>query len=411
MPNVKGFNKRGRWLVLLGIASLVALLPSPASAATTVTLVASGFDSPRGIANVDGKWVVSEAGHPSGTCIAPPGAPPGVKLCVGSSSRISWVNTATGGPTPLATGFLSFSAAEETLGLSGLSVRDGKIYAQISVTSREVLQFVPGSAIGSQAGKLIKVNPGDGSWTTVASVGDFDFDYTVANFTPPDPSCFPTNCQGRQESDANPNDVLATSHGYYVADAGANTLTKVGTNGNIEVLAHFPWRQSSPGLFPSDEVPTCVTGGNDGLWVGTLSGHLYRFEEGKVTQVTPKDSSGKALLSHVTGCTSRGDNTLILVNMFGQGQRDDATFVNGSVVRYNTETGKGSVLADAFHNPLLFLPYMAKFGRDGNLYVTSGAICGIDGANPFQGAPFNPCTIGNIKGGRVVKLNLAHGDD
>jgi hypothetical protein len=406
-----GLEKRHHLLILLGIVLLLALLPSPVSAATTVTLVASGFDSPRGIANVDGKWVVSEAGHPSGTCIAPPGAPPGVQLCVGSSSRISWVNTATGGPTPLATGFISFSAGGETLGVSGLSVRGGHIYAQISTTSREVLQFLPGSAIASQAGKLIKVNPGDGSWTTVASVGDFGFDYTVANFTPPDPSCMPTNCQGRQESDANPNDVLATSAGYYVADAGANTLTKVSRNGRIEVLAHFPWRPSSPSVFPSDEVPTCVAGGKDGLWVGTLSGHLYRFEEGKVTQVTPKDSSGKALLSHVTGCTSRGESTLILVNMFGQGQRGDATFANGSVVQYNPETGEGRVLADAFHDPLLFLPYMAKFGSDGTLYVTAGAICGTDGANPFQGAPFNPCTIGNAKGGRVVKLSLPQGDD
>src|SRR3977135_3253144 len=131
MLNVKGLNKRRRGLVLLGIASLLALLPSPMSAATAVTLVASGFDSPRGIANVDGRWVVSEAGHPSGTCIAPPGAPPGVQLCVGSSSRISWVNTDTGRPTPLATGFMSFSAAEETLGVSGLSGRGGQIYAQI----------------------------------------------------------------------------------------------------------------------------------------------------------------------------------------------------------------------------------------------------------------------------------------
>ena len=406
-----GSKKRGYLLALPAIALLVALLPSPVSAATTVNLVASGFDSPRGIANVDGRWVVSEAGHPGGTCFAPPGAPPGLQLCLGSSSRISWVNASAGGPTPLATGFMSFSGGEETLGISGLSVRGGQIYAQIGVTSREVLQFFPGVAIGSQAGTLIKVNPRDGSWSPVASVGDSDFDYTVANFTPPDPSCMPTNCQGRQEWDANPNDVLATNHGYYVADAGANTLTMVSTDGSIKVLAHFPWRPSSPGLFPSDDVPTCVTGGEDGLWIGTLAGHVYRFEDGTVTQVTPKDSSGNALLSHVTGCTSRGDSTLILVNMFGQGQFGDATFVNGSVVQYNIETGRGSVLADAFHNPLLFLPYMAKFGPDGNLYVTSGAICAADGTNPFQGAPFNPCAIGSAIGGRVVKLSLARGDD
>lgn len=397
-------------LALLGIASLLALLPSPAAASTNVSLVASGFDSPRGIAYINGKWVVSESGHPSGTCITPPGAPQGFQICIGSSSRISWVNTATHGPTPLASGFVSVSLGpDETIGVSGLSVRGGKIYAQIGATTREL---PPG--LGPDAGHLIRVNPNDGRWTSVASVGDFNFDYTAANFTPPSPSCAATNCPGTQESDANPNDVLATSHGYYVVDAGANTLNKVSTNGSIKVLAHFPFRPG-PNVFPSDEVPTCVAGGEDGLWIGTLSGNLYRYEEGRVTQVTPKDSSGHALLTHVTGCTTKGEDTLYLVNMFGPGNppqpgAPNPMFGNGSIVKYNTESGRASVLASAFQNPLLFEPYMAKVGPDGNLYVTTGATCAADGANPFPGGP-NPCTVGNAKGGRVVKLSLSHGDD
>jgi hypothetical protein len=129
-----------------------------------------------------------------------------------------------------------------------------------------------------------------------------------------------------------------------------------------------------------------------------------------VTQVTPMDASGNQLLSHVTGCTSRGEGTLYLVNMFGPGTFGDQAFVNGSVVKYNTETGKGSVLADAFHNASLFLPYMPSFGPDGNLYVTAGAVCDLAGDNPFQGAPFNPCMLGNKKGGRVVKITINSGE-
>lgn len=123
-----------------------------------------------------------------------------------------------------------------------------------------------------------------------------------------------------------------------------------------------------------------------------------------MTQVTPMDSSGNPLLSHVTGCTSRGSN-LYLVNLFGPGTFGDPTFPDGSVVQYDTASGKGSMLADAFSNPALFLPYMDTFGPDGNLYVTSGAVCGKAGTNPFGGGP-NPCTLGHKKGGRVVKITL-----
>jgi hypothetical protein len=61
------------------------------------------------------------------------------------------------------------------------------------------------------------------------------------------------------------------------------------------------------------------------------------------------------------------------------------------------------------------LPYMAKIGPDGNLWVTSGAVCPANGSNPFAFAPFptppNPCTIGNKKGGRLVKISLENNEE
>lgn len=398
-------RKNRYWLALLAMLSLVALLPSPAAAANTVSLVASGFDSPRGIAFIGRNAVVAEAGHGSDNaadCIATAFG----NSCVGNTSQISWVNTTTGAHWTLAKGFFSLTLGREgALGVSGLSVRGGKLYAQIGATSREV---PPQFAIGAQAGHLISVNPKNGSWTSVAAVGDADFDYTTT-FTQPNPSVC-GQCPGTQEHDANPNDVLATSHGLFVADSGANTLTKVGKDGKTEVLYHFPWRDSHPRNFPSDEVPTCIASSGKALWIGTLAGHLFRFEDGGVTQVTPRDGAGNSLLSHVTGCTTGRGGNLYLVNMFGAGTFGDSTFPNGSVVTYNPDSGRGSLLADAFHNPALFLPYMAKIGPDGNLYVTSGAICGTDGANPFGGGP-NPCTIGETKGGRLVKISLPQGGD
>lgn len=398
---------RNRFLMAaLVMVSVVALLPSPAVAASTkVSLVAAGLDSPRGIAFVGNRALVAESGHASGTCFAPPGAPQGFQICIGNSSQISWVNTSSGAHTPLATGFFSFSAGPESIGVSGLSVSGGRIYAQIGITSREL---PPNIAIGQQAGDLISVNPSNGSWTTVAQVGDDDFDYTT-KFPLPDPAVCGA-CPGTNEHDANPTGVLATSEGLYVADSGANTLTRVQKNGTTKVVAYFGWRDPNPRNFPSDEVPTCVASADDALWIGTLAGHLFRFEDGKVTQVTPRDRAGNQLLSHVTGCTSRDDGTLYLVNMFGPGNFGDPMYLNGSVVKYNTENRRGSVLADAFHNRALLLPYAAKFGPDGNLYVTAGTVCPADGANPFGSGP-NPCVVGDRAGGRVVRIGLSQGGD
>jgi hypothetical protein len=393
-----------RYLVGLLAVAIGVLIPGQASAASSVSLVAWGLDSPRGVAFVGSKAFVAEGGHGSNSasdCFSTPFG----NTCVGNTSQISWVNTTTGAHAPLAKGFFSITlGAEGSIGVSGLSYRGGKLYAQIGATGREV---PPNFAIGHQAGNLIAVNPKTGKWTTVAAVGNNDFDYTVKNFTPPDPSC--GQCNGRQEHDANPTDVIATSEGLFVADSGSNTLTSVGEHGKTSILYHFPWRDPNPNNFPSDEVPTCVASSGDSFWIGTLSGHLFQYNEGKVTQVWPKDGSGHALLSHTTGCTADGD-TLYLVNMFGAGQFGDPTFPNGNVVTYNTETGKGSVIADAFHNPSLFFPYMVKVGPDGNLWVTAGAICGADGTTTFAGGHV-PCSVGNKKGGRLLMISLPHEED
>ena len=393
-------SHRLRYLVaVLTAVAVAALLPGPAAASPTVSLVAWGLDSPRGVAFIDSKAFVAEAGHGSNNpadCFAGPFG----QMCIGNTSQISWVNTHTGAHAAIATGFFSITLGQEgALGASGLSARGGKLYVQIGATAREM---PPTSEIGKQAGSLLKVNPTNGHWTTIANTGNFDFDFTT-QFTQPNPAeC--GQCPGTQEHDANPNDVLATSNGLLVADSGSNTLTKVGDKGQMEVLSYFPWRDPNPMNFPSDEVPTCVATGGGAIWIGTLSGHLYRFADTKATLVTPTDSAGKALLSHVTGCTSRGGN-LYLVNMFGAGQFQDPTFVDGNVVKYNTASGKGEMLADAFHNPALFLPYSAKFGPDGNLYVTTGAVCNADGTSSFGGGNL-PCAIGEKKGGRLVKISL-----
>src|SRR5438132_13538660 len=52
----------------LAAGVVAALLPIPAAAAPSVTTIATGLDSPRGVAFFHGKLLVGEAGHGGPTC-------------------------------------------------------------------------------------------------------------------------------------------------------------------------------------------------------------------------------------------------------------------------------------------------------------------------------------------------------
>jgi hypothetical protein len=368
---------------VLAIGMVAALLPTPAAAAPSVSTIATGFDSPRGIAFYHGKLLVGEAGHGGSTCFKIPGLP--FDGCAGNSSRISWVSN--GHPAPFVTGLFSLDLGPEgVLGVSGVSVSEDRILAQIGSTPFET----PGVAIGQQqAGRLISART-NGKWSTVAKVGAKDFTYTTQ---------FPLSVQ---EHDSNPYGVLATEDGAYVADAGSNTLDLISEGGKIKILIHDLWRDSDPNAFPSDAVPTCVVRSEGGLLVGELSGRLIKVHGTTFTTVAVKDSAGNSLLSHVTGCTTDSHGNVYFVNMFGPGPvftpPPTSKFFIGNVVKYNPETGKASTLVDG-----LRLPNMDTVGPDGNLYVTVGAICGTT-----PGPAGSPCAGLT---GSVIKIALPLGEE
>ena len=370
---------RRAFCALLLMAS-AALFPTPAAAATADTVVATHLDAPRGVAFLNGRLVVAEAGHGGPYCDGVPGTPG--TTCIGTSSRISSVNSATGLPEPMVTGL--FSALEwhgpspDQLGVDGISARGGKIFGILALAP-QLLEGIacPSEPLGAdcraakrQAGHLILASP-SGSWRDVASVGGHDYEYTLQ---------FPS---AAQEHDANPYGVLAGAGGAYVADAGANTLDFVSNGGRTTVLQHFPFRQNA---FPSDEVPDCVARTNGALWVGTLAGHLYRIEDGSVTMVEAP------ALKHVTGCAADESNNLYFVNMF---TTPFPSPFSGNVVKLNADEGTWSVVNTA---PLDF-PNMVAVGPDGNLYVSADSVCPATGGPPF--CPF---------GGTVHRLSVASGE-
>src|SRR5438445_12943098 len=101
-----------------------------AAGAATVVPLASGLDSPRGLAFLpNGTLTVAEAGH-GGDVGLGGGGPP----CVGTSGQISTVNTTTGSHTPLVSGLFSLLDPEGgAIGVDGLSSQGGRLLAIMGV--------------------------------------------------------------------------------------------------------------------------------------------------------------------------------------------------------------------------------------------------------------------------------------
>ena len=362
-----------RTLGVLAAAVLVAglaLVGSAASApAWTTTTVASGLDSPRGLAfSANGTLLVAEAGHGGDVC-APTSAG---QMCIGLTSQISTVNLANGSHRPLVTGLYSRSVASEGItGVDGLSTDGGRLDAAITSFPQELdgwscagqpadcTDVLAGAR--AQAGQLI-VALHNGMWQALAGVGGFDDDWAASN-----PG------YSTEAPNANPYGVFAVPGGALVADAGSNTLDVVGPARRISVLSAFV--PPAPGGFPADTVPTCVTMLRGKLYVASLSGHLWRFDHGSPSDVPVTDGAGHSLIHHVTGCVA-DDRTdaLYLVDMWGTpgppvpvGPTSAAG--TGSVVELS-HAADASVIASG-----LTFPNGIALARDGSLYVTIDSTC------------------------------------
>jgi hypothetical protein len=380
---------------VFGVLALGAAFVIPTSAAAAATpatpgtpvLVASGFDSPRGVAFFHGRLVVAEAGSGGRNCtVATPTDP--VVVCFGRTGRISWANPG-GTPTPLVDNL--FSVAEyhgpigfvppDTLGPHGLSAQGGTLMAILGVYPQTFKNYTcPAgdqqcqadlAAAKKQAGALLAVKA-NGSYRKVAGVGAYDYEWTVRTNIPD------------QEQDANPYGVLAANGGVYVADAGSNTLDFVSKGGRISVVNYFPGRYPA---FPSDEVPSCVVRSGDSLWVGTLAGNLFQINGGSMTRVV------NPLLKHVTGCAADREQNIYLVNMWTNPGLP--TPRSGNIVQFNTETGASAAIAGGLN-----FPNMDTVGPDGNLYFSANSVCPAAGEPPA-------CP----KVGQVWKLARAQADD
>jgi hypothetical protein len=331
---------------------------TPASAEPTITTIASGLDSPRGLAfGRNGALYVAEAGRGgAGPCF--PG-PEGGNVCAGDSGAVTRIWRGT--QARVLEGLPSIAdegTGESALGPHDVALRNSRVFVAIGLGADPAER-----PEGSLFGTLIRAEIGDGATGAYEVVAD------IAGF------------EGAQNPegvpDSNPHSVLALDGRRVVSDAGGNSLLRVGPNGGISVLAVFPTRPEPDPFVPNatvdmDAVPTSVAQGPDGAYyVGQLTGFPFPPGGANVFRVEP----GEEPTVYASGFTNiidlafdRAGNLYVL-----EIDQDSLLFgedLAGRLVRVNTD-GSQDVIVETG----LFAPGGLAIGPDGDAYVTTCTVC------------------------------------
>jgi sugar lactone lactonase YvrE len=336
-------------------------------------VVVAGLNNPRSLAiDQDGNLWVTEAGSGGPDCIKTPDAPNN-PTCFGTTGSIDRV---VGHHVDrVITGLVSY-AAQNGMGAEGVSGISAWLY-DMYVVFDESDQSVPSnispaltSRLYDETGQLSRLpnyvsKPG---LHNVANVGAYDYAW-ARNHKSLVPSQFP---------DANPYAVLARDSGFYVADAGANTLDWVSRNGNVRVLAFLPNPPSS------DAVPTCLAQGPDGaIYVGQLTGDGNGPTAANVYRYTP--SSGLHVwlsgFSAITGCGFGSDGSFYVTELDTNGFPPSGP--SGAVVKIARD-GTRTILGQG----QLFFPNGFAAGPNGSIYVANWSL--------FPGTSSNGSPTGEV---------------
>jgi hypothetical protein len=342
--------------------ALVIELPNESADAQEYVIreVMSGLNNPRGLAiGPDGGLYVAEAG--SG------GNGPEIVLESGAVFRYG----ATGGLSRLLNGVqervlaeLPSLATQLPIGTSAQGLADitfdgsGTAYGVIGLGANPNQRAGLG-AVGADFATLVRLSLGGaGPFERIADLGA----YEVANN--PDGTTVDSNAFGI---------ALAPGGGFLVADAGANTVLSVTTNGVVSTLDVFP---SRPNPLPSapptiQAVPTAVAiGPDDAYYIGELTGfpfvpgaaNVHRFDP--ATEETTIAYSG---FTNITDLTFDADGNLYVLQMSTNGLASPMGTGAGALIRIDADTGDRTTIASQG----LMLPGSVLAAADGTLYVTN----------------------------------------
>jgi hypothetical protein len=297
---------------------LCLLLAAPASAhrnqhggGPSVKTIASGLDNPRHVAVAkNGDVWVAEAGR---------GGPVGSKSCFDSAEGPSCTG-ATGALTRIpqqhgtwkqkqvVTGLASFAPAsgESAIGPHGVFARGNHVFFTNGGPTEPTRGDPPQTVFRDPT--LVSEDPISRLYGTLLKLGKHGRVSPVADIWKFEDEFNPDEELGNSHVDSNPVDVWAGRHGFLVADAGGNTVLRVGHRG-IRVVNVFP-NQDQPNPFggpdvPMQAVPTGVVRGPDGaIYVSQLTGFPFPIGGARIFRIDPRTGVVK---TYATGFTNAMD--------------------------------------------------------------------------------------------------------
>jgi hypothetical protein len=280
---------------------LCLLLAAPASAArnqhgggASVKVIASGLDNPRHVAVAkNGDVYVAEAGRG--------GDPATSKSCFDSAEGFACTG-ATGAITRISkhhngfkqrrvvSGLASFAPAsgDSAIGPHGVFARGNDVF----FTNGGPTEPLRGGQTVFRDPTLVSEEPISRLYGTLLRLGKHGRVSPVADIWKFEDRFNPDEELGNSHVDSNPVDVWAGRHGFLVADAGGNTVLRVGRHG-IRVVNVFP-NQDQPNPFggpdvPMQAVPTGVVRGPDGaIYVSQLTGFPFPIGGARIFRIDPR---------------------------------------------------------------------------------------------------------------------------
>jgi hypothetical protein len=350
----RGLRRRGVVVIAIAAATLASFLPSAAAGSPSVSEVASGLNSPRGLAFGGGALLVAEAGKGGhGAC----GPGPLGETCIGRTGAITHI--VNGHPNRLVDlpslaspdGSAAFGTHDVGFG------SDGAMYATIGLAGTPEIRDSFGPR-GRLLGHLVRTN-GSGGVQAVADLTAYEAKH--------DPDGLGV------ESD--PYGLLPQRGYSIVTDAAANDLLKVTNGGHVSTLAVFPDRlvDFRGDQVPMQAVPTSVVRGPDGaLYVSQLTGfpfprggaRIFRVEPGHRPQVYARG------FTNVIDIAFDDAGNLYVLEIAHNSLRSDTPY--GELLRM-APSGDTTVVIGKDEN--LFFPTSVLLEHDGNLLVTNCGVC------------------------------------
>jgi hypothetical protein len=332
---------------------------------TTIEVIASGLNAPRGLVYDRDlhRVLVAEAGVKAGDTGPCGFAERGLPMCLGPTGSIFEYSEVDGVSRRILTGLpstaLQFDAPTVVIGLHDLTLFEGRITVAFGTLGNKPYR----ESLGPDAALLGQVATVTGSGK-VKPFGDI-LTFIDQRYAP-------------EHLEANPYGVIVGPYGTVVANAGGpsrdrgNNLILVKPNGAIVELAQFPQR---PSITDPNEliesVPTCVAQGPDGaFYVGELTGDPFFPGEARVWRVVP----GQPATVYAAGFT-----TIIDVAFDEQGrllvlQTSNNPFTataDGALIRVEHDGTRTTLASAGLANP----GGVAVVGN-GVYYITSGIATG-----------------------------------